>query len=284
MLLNVRFLTNFNLCNQRCGYCVAGQADPDDPRMQERFDSAAYFEILRRLAALPHQLNVRIGVRGEFFLSSELIAGARELTQRANVRSVNLITNLSFSAAKYRRLLEGYDLAKVALVASLHPSEIRDEDAWIDNAVEVAGFTDLVACMVAHPDLLGGLAERLAKMRARGLEVFVQAFKGDHAGRAYPAAYTCQERELLRSLFYSNHDFEYMLEQKRPGLCNAGHKSLFVDMTGLVRICGMRIVGPRPLGNLLAGDPIQLYDAPRPCTMIIATRAVDSGGPNVRTG
>src|SRR3954453_16251169 len=110
--LNVRFLTNFNVCNFRCEYCIAGQSDRDDPRMKEHFDVARYRLLLQRIGALPYALNVRIGVRGELFLSPEMIDGARELSTRPNLRSLNLITNLGFSAARYQRLLQGFDTSK----------------------------------------------------------------------------------------------------------------------------------------------------------------------------
>jgi hypothetical protein len=264
--LNVRFFTYYNICNYRCAYCIAGQGDPSDPRLQVNWDGRNYLPIIEALTRLPFLLNVRIGVDGEFFTSPLLIDGARRLSHSPNVEGVNLITNLSYSAERYRAWFADFDRSKIALVASFHPTEIRDRQLWLETALALARETDLSVCMVAHPERFEDLAEAVPAFRSQGLTVFVQAFIGVYRGRLYPEAYSAQERDFLRPLFYSRHDWEFLLVGKRPGLCNAGFSSVYVDMTGTVRICGMKINGPLPVGNLLSGEPLQLYKGPRPCT------------------
>ncbi len=195
-----------------------------------------------------------------------MIDGARDLSHSPNIEGVNLITNLSYSEERYRAWFADFDRSKIALVASFHPTEVRDKRSWLETALALAGETDLSVCMVAHPERLEDLSQTVPTFRAKGLTVFVQAFIGVYRGRFYPEAYSEQERGLLRPFFYSRHDWEFLLVGKRPGLCNAGFSSVYVDMTGTVRICGMKINGPLPVGNLLNGEPLQLYDGPRPCT------------------
>jgi len=264
--LNVRFYTDYNVCNYACEYCISGQNDPDDPRLLAEWKEANYRPIIDALTRLPYDLNVRIGVGGEFFLHPRLIDGARVLSHSPNVSGVNLITNLSFPLQHFRRWFSDFDRSKVALVASYHPTQIRDRNAWRTTALALAADFDFSVCTVAHPDLLDELAQAIPSMRADGLSVFVQPFLGWIRDRFYPDAYSDEQRALLRTLFYSRHDWAYLLEGKRPGLCNAGHTSIYVDMSGVVRICGMEIVGPQPIGNLLTGEPLRLYDGPRPCT------------------
>lgn len=264
--LNVRFFTDYNVCNYACEYCISGQSDPDDPRVLANWRGENYQPIIDALMRLPHALNVRLGVGGEFFLNPKLIDGARALSHSANVVAVNLITNLSFPLKHYRKWFSDFDRSKIALVASYHPTQIRDRDEWRATARALAREVDFSVCTVAHPDIIAELAEAIPSMRAEGLSVFVQPFLGWLDGVFYPDAYSEEQRAVLRPLFYSRHDWSYLLEGKRPGLCHAGHTSIYVDMTGVVRICGMEIQGPQPIGNLLTGEPLRLYDGPRPCT------------------
>lgn len=264
--LNVRFHTRFNRCNFTCEYCIAGQGDPSDPRLAVPWDGSNYLPIVAALTRLPHPLNVRIGVGGEFFLSPLLIEGARDLSLSPNVESVNLITNLGFPSRSYRRWFADFDRSKLALVASYHPTQVADFRAWCATAVDLAGEVDLCVCMVAHPDRIADLESSIPALRNEGLSVFVQPFIGYLGGRTYPESYTAEEKDRLRRLVFSRHDWEFLVEGKRPGLCNAGHTSIYVDLTGVVRICGMPIRGPVPVGNLLTGEPLRLYDGPRPCT------------------
>lgn len=264
--LNVRFFTDYNVCNYSCEYCISGQSDPNDPRVLANWKIGNYRTIVDALTRLPHVLNVRLGVGGEFFLNPDLIDGARTLSHAANVRSVNLITNLSFPLRHYRRWFADFDAKKIALVASYHPSQIRNVAEWRATASALAKDVDFSVCTVAYPHILPALAEAIPALRAEGLAVFVQPFLGWLDGVFYPDAYTAEQRAQMRPLFYSRHDWEYLLEGKRPGLCHAGHTSIYVDMTGEVRICGMEIQGPQPIGNLLTGEPLRLYDGPRPCT------------------
>ena len=258
--------TFYNVCNYQCSYCISGQGDPSDPRPQAKWDGSNCLPIVAAMTRLPFLLNVRIGVDSEFFTSPLLIDGARRLSQSVNVAGVNLITNLSFPAERYRGWFADFDRSKVALVASFHLTEVRDKRFWLETALALALEADLSICMVAHPERLEDLSRFVPAFRAQGPTVFVQPFIGVYGGHSYPEAYSDHEREFLRPYFYSRHDWEFLLMGKRPGLCNAGFSSIYVDMTGEARICGMKIDGPLPVGNLLTGEPLRLYEGPRPCT------------------
>jgi hypothetical protein len=220
--------------------------------------------IVDNMCRLPFPFNIRIGVGGEFFVSKVLVEGARRLAQSDNVVSLNLITNLSFQPQQYRRIFEGVPPGKIALVASYHPTEVKDEDKWIANARELAASFDLVCMGVAYPPLLARLREIAAKFRDAGVDYFIQPYIGAFGERLYPQAYTEDERALIREVIYSRHDYEFLLNLKRPGLCNAGFKYLFVSPYGIVSPCGGADHG-RTLGDLMRSPDIMLLDGPRPC-------------------
>lgn len=260
--LNIRFLTNYMKCNFKCPYCIVGSMK-NDPNYA-LFDEAALARITDNIIKIQGRINIRLGVLGEFFLSQALLDAARKLSNAPNVLSVNLITNLSFPYKTYLRKLEGCDASKTALVASFHPTEIRDFNVWFDTALRLNKLLDFAVVFVGYPPLLPAIAKLVAAFTEQGVHTFVQGFVGAFEGRNYPDSYTEHEKALLRSISSSRHDYEYFVEKRRPGLCNAGYKSLFVDLTGNVRPCGM---GKRAehLGNLLQSPELRLFDGPRPC-------------------
>lgn len=261
--INVRFFTDYPVCNYKCPYCVAGHAPPEG-RGPSPWDEERYLRIIDNLCALPFPINIRIGVGGEFFISKVLVEGARRLAKSDNVTSLNLITNLSFHPKQYARILGDVPAHKVAMVASFHPTEVKSEDAWIANAKELSTYYDLVTMSVAYPPSLHRLPELKKKFEAAGVDHFIQPFIGDYEGKTYPQAYTEEERQIIRDVIYSRHDYEFLLNLKRPGLCNAGFKYLFIDPMGLVQPCGGAQHG-KPLGDLSASPDITFLDGPRPC-------------------
>lgn len=259
--LRIRYLTNYRHCNYACEYCIAGHASRA-PR--PAWDSGLYRRVLDNIARLPRRVSVRIGVGGEFFLDPELVAGARALSRAENLEALNLITNLSLPWTQYERMLEGFRLEKVAIVASFHPTQVPDRHAWLETARRFSEQTDLAAILVAYPPLLSTLDADVRWLRENGIETFVQPFIGTYRWRTYPAAYSRRQRSVIEPLMYSRHDLEHMLNLKRPGLCTAGCSAVYVDASGLVYPCGG---GPYSdnIGALSAEPHLELRDTPRPC-------------------
>ena len=260
--VNVRFYTDYPVCNFRCPYCIAGHAG--DGRQDLDWDGARYLRIIDNLCRLDFEINVRIGVGGEFFASPVLIEGAQKLSHAQCVSGVNLITNLSFSLDRYRRVLEPFAMDRVALVASCHPTEIGDLDAWLDVAQGLARMCDLATMLVAYSPLVPILPSIKARIEDRGLECFVQPLIGDWEGRAYPSAYSPSEHAALCGMMYSRHDQSYLLDLKKPGLCTAGHRAFYVDPVGKAFPCGSG-PWPDPMGDLNLSPILRLTEAPAPC-------------------
>jgi MoaA/NifB/PqqE/SkfB family radical SAM enzyme len=260
--VNVRFYTDFNVCNYSCRYCVAGQYDKES--LNTDWDAERFYRIVDNLTRLPFRTNIRLGVGGEFFLNEDLIEGARILSRAENVTSLNLITNLSFSIRKYKEFFSGFDITKVGLVASYHPSEVKNRDRFIKTARFMDQTVDFMVILVGYPPHLEDLPALRRELKSHGLEVFVQAFVGWYEGKEYPYAYTAEEKALLREIFYSEYDYEYLVEAKKPGLCNSGYKSFYVDMSGVVIPCGMGIPY-EPMGNLAESPEIDLHHGPQMC-------------------
>lgn len=260
-VINVRFYTDYNVCNYSCPYCIAGQNNKAN--IVEKWDGTNFDAIIENLTKLPFKINIRLGVGGEFFLNNKLVSGANKLSHAKNVHSVNLITNLIFSVVQYKKMLDHFDKKKLAIVASYHPTEVKNHDKRMESAKYMQDNFDFAVIMVAYPPSLELQAIK-KELNDCGYTVFVQSFVGDYAGKKYPHAYTEYERKLLRSIFYSRHDYEFFVEAIKPGLCNSGYKSFYVDMTGEVIPCGMQIKY-ESMGNLARSPEIKLNRMPQMC-------------------
>lgn len=262
-LINIRYVTDYPKCNYSCVYCIAGHGEVVESRARD-WDAKRYLSIVENVAQLPFQVNIRFGVAGEFFLDKNLIKGAAWLSRQNNIVATNLITNLSFKYRHYRRWLSAFDQSKVALVASFHPSEVNNVDEWIDTAQRLASSYDFAVVMVAFPRDFDQLPATAETLRSKGLEVFIQPFIGRWEGSNYPADYTQEQIKILRSEMYSRHDVEFLLNLKKPGMCNAGFRSLYINPQGEVFPCGMGYY-PQSLGNLVTSSDVKLASAPSMC-------------------
>ncbi|OYP35434.1 hypothetical protein [Rhodopirellula sp. MGV] len=298
--LKIRFGTGWDTCNYHCEYCVTDQpiGDNDDSpttlpvlsRLRSAaanpskvlrkvvsvanrlpvlpgketptigWDEGKYLRIIDRCAELPYSLDVRIGVGGETFINKTVVEGARRLSNHANTAAVNLISNLSFSFKQYEKIFQGFDLSRIAMVCSFHPTEIKDIDRWIETAAEINQIVDLAIVLVAWPPLMPTLIENKERLEQAGLEVFVQAFHGWHEQKKFPESYSDADRDLLASVFYSKHDYAHMVDLIQPGDCYAGVDYVYVDINGDVWRCGTYKM---PLGNLFKG--FDLMSRPAPC-------------------
>ncbi len=261
--LNIRYYTDFPTCNYTCEYCIAGHG-LTHAKGQSQWDEGRYHTVIDNIAQLPYEINIRLGVGGEFFISKALIKGAENLSHKDNVYSVNLITNLSFSLEQYQKIFSNFDKKKVALVASFHPTQIEDHKQWLDKAVAISQLFDFSVIMVAFPDIMDDIRKHKEYLNSLGVSVFVQAFLGPWKGKQYPQSYTAEQRSFLKQVFYSRHDYEYLVNLKKPGMCNAGFKSIYVSPNGQVYPCGMGAY-KKTLGDFSVSPSLALNGSPAQC-------------------
>lgn len=253
-IVNIRLLTDWSKCNFKCKYCIVSE-------QQDGFETWAednFKEIIKKLKSVDFRYNIRLGVQGEFFTNKTLIQGARDLSNSENCAAVNLITNLSLSSSQFEKIFSGFDISKVAVVASYHPTEIKDVKKWLETAKYMNNLLDFSIVVVAYPPIIDELVTMVNKLKEDGFHLAVQGYIGSYQGKNYPESYTPEEREKLKSITYSRHDFEYFINLKKPGMCNAGYKSLFINATnGEVLSCGIPAMRPhaKKMGNLL-NDPV----------------------------
>jgi len=275
LIYNVRLRTGFPKCNYNCPYCgvghgiqmVEGNTIPTAPLPLKSWQDERFERIVENVRQQPFNMNIRPGVRGEIFLSKLLLQNMKYLAQADNVRSINITTNLSFSISQYEKALADVNPKKWAFVASFHPTDIKDVEKWTETALYMNEHYDFAIALVAWPPFLAKLEEYKQQFEAIGLSCFVLAFQGEHNGKHYPHGYTDEEREQLKRLFYSRHDYELLVELQKPGKCNAGYRSFTVTPSGIVIPChGLKIWSEKDyLGNFAESPVLNLANAARDC-------------------
>lgn len=261
--LNIRYYTDYPHCNFKCFYCVAGHGEVFE-KHPSPYEDGRYMRIVDTIMQVPRDVNIRIGVGGEFFVSNVLVEGGRKLSHAKNVRSLNLITNLSFSLKQYDKIFKGFDESKIALVASFHPTEVKNHMEWFEKAAAMDQRFDFAVICVGFPDFIDDLRNYKNTLNGLGVTVFIQPFLGEYKGRHYPKDYTREQHDALKSMIYSRHDYEYMMMHKKPGLCHAGETSVYVNPEGKVYPCGMGYY-EEAIGDFTQSPALQLNDGPLPC-------------------
>jgi len=264
--LRVFFVPGYDRCNYRCPYCITGL---DHARRQE-WDSSHYLPVIESLAALDAFLDmVELGVGGEPLTSRTILEGVRRLCLSPRVGVVNLVTNLFSGADDLRAWLGELPAGKLALACTYHPSNAGDLGAFLDKVCFVRDCgVEVVAGCVAYPPNLPLVAEMKRRCDALGLPLFVNAFFGEHDGKQYPHGYSDDEREFLRPLVYSEHDFEYLFVPRntRGETCGAGCSAVMVAPNGDCFRCSHEYNdGWPPLGNLLRDGGLRLLSEYLPC-------------------
>lgn len=263
-VINIRLLTDWSKCNYKCTYCIVATA-------QEEFISWSednYKAIISNLTSVSFKYNIRLGVQGEFFANKVLVEGGRVLSNSDNCAGVNLITNLSLSIKQFEKIFEGYDISKVGVVASYHPTEIKDIEDWIETAKYMNEKVDFSIVVVAFPPILSELEDKVRLFHSLGIHVAVQGYIGEYEGKNYPEEYTEEQRQRIKTMTYSRHDFEFFINLKTPEMCNAGYKSCFINaVTGDVLSCGIPLMtDAKKIGNLVESPEVAFLTEPMRCS------------------
>ena len=258
-MINVKFFTYFNKCNFNCEYCIAADRD-----LHNQWDANKFNKIVKRICAtgFGDLLNIRIDGKGELLLSKTIINGIKKLSHADSVGAVNIVSGIPYSGEKIISLLDGCNEDKVKFVASVHPTQIKDMDEWIKRVCILKEKFDIVVACVCYPPIIDDLFIIKEIVNANDIKFLANGFIGWYEGRKFPEEYTQGEKALIRGLFYSRHDFEFSVNLKRPGMCNAGHKLFYLNISGHARKCGK---SDRMIGNILEGDTIMLSDKPMQC-------------------
>ena len=264
-------------CNYRCSYCF--------------LSVEALGSKLRRVAT-PEQWNAAFAATKKRWLIH--ITGGEPTVHPDFVEICALLTrnhvisvNSNLSRPSVRAMAERVDPLRVSFVnAGIHMDERARHsgfDGFFGNArfLQDAGFRVLVTA-VATPEVIAKLPALAAECVSAGLQLAPKVLRGGYAGQHYPAAYSPQERRILRQAIafarehyasryagwpppsidvLSDHELLDGIPAFTGRPCSAGFRFVAMDPRGGVYRCGGAIP---ELGNLLTGS-LRLRSEPSPC-------------------
>lgn len=198
-----------------------------------------------------------------------------------------LSINTNLSNASILDFAERMDPARVHYVnAAVHSDERRRKGSSAVftkhvRALKEKGFT-VLASVVMSTAMVKAFPELAAEFEAQGIILLPKAMRGMVEGKAYPAAYTPEERVLIREYLslatpkyaveiermgepatidmFADARFVEQLQDYRGRVCGAGYNFVSIEPEGLVVRCG----SGQTLGNILK-QTVKLRRAPSPC-------------------
>ena len=203
--------------------------------------------------------NIRVEITGgEPFIYPNFIELIKSLS---SLHKVKITTNMSGDIESFVKVI---DPQRVNLDMNFHIL-FSDLEPFIKKVhiLKQAGFKGGV-CYLAYPPQMDKIEYLSQRFKKEGIGFALAAFWGEHEGRKYPAAYTDQEKEMMKPYLGDINRVTYHLDGRSPKgkLCNAGHKYADIHANGDVVRCGP--LGDKIIGNILSAD-FELLDSPLPC-------------------
>lgn len=257
----IEYNPTYTYCNYRCEYCCV-----DSSHGNENLDSERYFKIIDKICELPHPVDiVRVAVKGEPFLSKLLIEGMVKLANCKKIGAVNTVTNLSMKKETLIEFLNKVDPDKFSPAVSLHHTQIKDFDLFIENIkiLKERKILFIVGC-IAYPPYLEQI--KLYKKyfeEELGVPFFTNVYHGKYGWLPYPRCYSFTEKRILRNLCFSDFEYYYQMELKKSKgkLCTAGKDLINIEDNGLIYRC---LTDRTCLGSILE-DEINIFKEYKPC-------------------
>ncbi|MDH5573684.1 MAG: radical SAM protein [Gammaproteobacteria bacterium] len=267
--LGIRYQIKYHTCNLDCPYCIAQwkKFRADD------FDLDTFTRVLEKIRLLPYRVSLRIGVGGEIFTSQPILDEIRKLcNEDNNIIGVSFSTNLAASwDKKIFPFIESVDVSKLGLGCTLHDTVIKSVDQFFEKMEKLHKYgVALYAGYVAIPERIDEIRSYKERCDQIGVPLTMNGIHGRVSGVAgvddtliYPAAYTDEQREALKAVWDTPHN--YMMEiggaSPKGMACSAGNNYVYIDQKGNVSSCGQLLDSEdAALGNIVT-DEITLKNA-----------------------
>jgi MoaA/NifB/PqqE/SkfB family radical SAM enzyme len=197
-------------------------------------------------------------VGGEPFIYSNFIELVKKLS---SLHLIKITTNLS---GNIERFVQEVSPERVELDLNFHILFIDLETVIKKTLIlKKAGFKGGV-CYLAYPPQMHKIKYLSERFQKEGINFALAAFWGEYNGKKYPAAYTDEEKEIMRPFLGDVDRIIYHLNAQSPKgkLCNAGYTYADIQADGRVVRCAP--LGEKVVGNITE-ENFKLYNEPMPC-------------------
>jgi len=244
-------------CNFRCPYCWFYK---EWARLGQRslyLSPDEWMVYWRRIYDKYGCVHIEI-TGGEPFIYPNFIEFVKLIS---SIHTIKITTNLSGDIETF---VKEIDPKKVNLDLNFHPL-FADIDAFIKKALLLKGAGFKVGvCYLAYPPQMREMDNFRKRFEEAGINFALAAFWGEYNGKKYPAAYTDEEKEIMRPFLGDVDRIAYHLNAQSPKgkLCNAGYKYTVIQADGKVFRCGQLV--DKPIGNIF-DEKFHLLEEPLPC-------------------
>ena len=263
-----------NRCNYGCPYCSYTNESARAPlvAMQKRVTPEQWEAAWENAYARHGEGWVYVTGGGEPTLHPGFMRLALAVSRR---HKLSFDTNLSWSDENLAVFLSSADPRRVKLELSFHPSEVSLED-FVRKAKMIGAAGFMAQCRwVAYPAHVDRIAEYARGFLDAGLLFTVTPFKGEWDGKAYPEAYTDEQRAAILNVVTTagegapveqvRHLLNQNTERPEGRSCRAGKDYLCVMPDGYAYRCQQYAMkGWERIGDFLSPDFAMAPDS-APC-------------------
>jgi MoaA/NifB/PqqE/SkfB family radical SAM enzyme len=244
-------------CNFRCPYCWFFTNWAHLGRQSLYLDTDEWMVHWRRIHDKYGEVKIEI-VGGEPFIYPNFIELVKELS---SLHLVKITTNLSGDIERFAKEInpERVDLDLNFHILFIDLKTVLRKALILKNA----GFRGGI-CYLAYPPQMHKIEYLSEEFRKVGINFALAAFWGEYNGKKYPAAYTQEEKEMMRPFLGETDRIAYHLDAQNPRgkLCNAGYKYASIKGNGDVTRCGP--LSDKPIGNI-TDENFNLFSSSSPC-------------------
>lgn len=252
----ITWLINLN-CNFNCSYC--------HQQAQNKTLTPINISLLSDGLTTLGKDWVFLLTGGEPFLEPNFIEICREIT-----KDHFLAINTNLSTENIFEFGEQVDPKKTIFInAAVHIKEREKTDEKLQAYIEKMRYLQdrgfhMIAYYVAHPNILHRMKSDVDYLKYSGIKnVRLKIFRGVYQGIYYPAAFTDEQKDFIRTFEADWPEFELLNEipSFKSKLCHAGRRFFVMHRNGDLRRCSQIY---EKYGNLFK-KKVNFDSDPKPC-------------------
>ena len=251
-------------CNYSCDYCMQeGMVSKRKKSLDINASDKLVDEFKELIQKLTGKWQIRL-IGGEPMLHPRFYEIAEFITDYGH--SVVITTNFSLPINNYKKLVDITKDKLMSFCASLHLSQVKSIDNFIDKAVEFNNCknknTNFIVLSVLTEDNFNILKNLKTNFDNHNISFSFQRLRAQGKTVQYP--YEIEEYLNLNP----NHSAKKIERLKGKNIfgtiCNAGYKSFNIQANGVVNRCYTQQGFLQHLGNIEQNN-LKLLDKPLPC-------------------
>ncbi|MDD3012976.1 MAG: radical SAM protein [Candidatus Gastranaerophilales bacterium] len=249
-------------CNYKCEYCVEGNRDKGNLNEFNHASDKVVDEFIQLIRNLEGVWHISV-LGGETLIHPRYMEVYQEIIN--NNHTTRLITNFSLPLEKYKELVDIAGDKLQILCASLHLSQVKSLDDFIEKADEFNKYKNsktkfgvLSVLTEENFEILKEIKQRLAE---RSVNLGFQTYK---VNQKEVFEYSDKIKEYFKQENRKVNPHGVLAQSTFGTICYSGYDGFIVLEDGQVMRCYNRSQELFTLGNIIGGN-YKLFKKPIPC-------------------